>query len=195
MLPILTLGVIKKVAEFLNSIIDPRSADTVIQAADISEENMKKIQDKLGGTPKLPAKFKEIYQQFKSVKIPSKSGDQPNQTKATEKDLKFYKATYKRHLKGRISDYGCICYYEDGRFITNVSQRYLGDNDTSIKELKKNPGFDTKKILDFINSLKFSDLELHIEFDENGDYSKPSLLIDGKSDMKSVDKLRSILGI
>lgn len=63
----------KEVAEFLNNIIDPKSADQVIRK--LTPDQINQIKDKFGSEPKLPAKFKEIYQQFKSSKVIEKSSN------------------------------------------------------------------------------------------------------------------------
>lgn len=59
----------QEVAKFLNNIINPSNLDKAIYK--LTPDQLNKIKDTLGNEPKLPASFREIYNQFKSSKLNS----------------------------------------------------------------------------------------------------------------------------
>lgn len=90
----------KPVAEFLNKVINPKDADTKIFR--LKPEQQKEIKEKLGSEAKMPASFKEIYQQFKSSKI---QDSESNKSIALGSPEKYWRGDKSSNGPGAPTDY------------------------------------------------------------------------------------------
>lgn len=108
----------KELADFLNKLINPKYPDAPIK--ELSKDQINKIKDKLGNEPKLPATFKEIYQQFKSVEL-GRLG------KVDEKAVK-------KDLNKLSDDLQADAYLEGDKLIVRDYDKAYGDGFTAYYE-------------------------------------------------------------
>lgn len=156
------------VAEFLNKVINPKDADRKIFR--LKDEQIKEIEEKLGSKPKVPASFKEIYQQFKNVKLGSEKPKGDVEILDVDELRGNEEETYKELQKGNTVPAELVYDFVSGRaaYQQQKASSQLEDGKGGSSNLYVRVDWDgviyvqgksdvIKKLADKINKIDYSD--------------------------------------